>query len=86
MTKPDPVTRDSLVAARKSGVWTLRKDSEFYLRRREDDDLKRPGMVLKAGTVVHVHKVYRRGRAALLCYIDRTGKVWWSWTHATETP
>lgn len=78
------VTQADLRDAKKAGVWILRNDSMFYLNRRENDDLKRPGMVIKAWTPVHVEKVSRRGRAALLCYIDRSGKVWWSWTHATE--
>jgi hypothetical protein len=79
------ITQGDLRVADRTGVWTLERDALFYLRRYHDtDQLKGPGMVLKAGTHVHVEKVYRRGRAALLCYIDRTGKVWWSWTHATE--
>lgn len=79
------VTQEQLRNAREAGVWTVDKDSAFYMHRSPDSSfLRRPSVVVKAGTVVHVHKVYRRGRAALLCYMDRTGKVWWSWTHATK--
>ena len=79
------ITQADLREALRLGYWTVEKDSAFYIKRYYDSgDLKRPSVVVKAGTVVHVNKVYRRGRAALLCYIDRSGKVWWSWTHATE--
>ena len=77
------ITMQDLREAKERGEWTLKRDSLFYLRR-YGDDLKRPGVVIKAGTVVAVEKVYRRGRAALLRYVDITGKVWWSWTHAQE--
>jgi hypothetical protein len=78
------ISQEDLRNAKKVGVWTLKKDTQFRLKRNyETDDLKMPCVVIKEGTVVHVDKVYCRGRAALLCYIDRTGKVWWSWTHAS---
>lgn len=69
--------------AKRLGRWQIEKDSLFFLNR-YGDDLKRPGVVIKSGTVVEVEKLYRRGRCAMLKYTDRTGKVWWSWTHATE--
>ncbi len=78
------ITQQDLRDARKAGVWQLWKDAQFRItRHRDTDDLKPPSVVIKAGTFVYVEKVYRKGRAALLCYIDKTGKVWWSWTHAT---
>ena len=79
------ITQADLREALRLGYWTIERNSEFYIKRYYiSGELKRPGMVLKAGTLVHVNKVYRRGRAALLCYIDTSGKVWWSWTHATQ--
>ncbi len=79
------VTQSDLREAKQRGTWILSKDSEFYIKRlRESDYLKRPAVVIKEGTIVHVEKVWRRGRAALLRYVDRSGKTWWSWTHATE--
>lgn len=71
--------RDALADNR----WTLDKDALFYLYRRRNDDLRKPTVVIRKGTIVNVEKVYRRGRAALLKYTDRTGKVWWAWTHAS---
>lgn len=57
----------------------------FYLRRCSvTDELRPPQMIVKKGTTVFVKKVWRRGRAALVCYLDRTGKAWWAWIHATE--
>ena len=69
--------------AKRLGRWQIEKDSLFFLRN-YGDELKHPGVVIKSGTVVEVEKLYRRGRCALLKYTDRTGKVWWSWTHASE--
>ena len=69
--------------AKRLGRWQLENKHEFYLNR-YGDDLKRPGVAIKAGTVVEVEKLYRRGRCAMLKYTDVTGQVWWSWTHATE--
>lgn len=85
MTTQPPMMHD-LRLAHKRGYLTLEKASAFKMKRYYggSDDLYGPQMVLKAGTVVHVVKVYRRGRAALLQYIDTTGKVWWSWTHAKD--
>ena len=74
-----------LRAAKQCGHWILQRDSAFYLQRHNDtNDLKQPTVVIKSGTVVEVEKLYRRGRAAMLRYTDRSGKVWWSWTHASE--
>lgn len=79
------VTQADLRKAHRLGFWTIDKPSAFYLVRGHLTGLLgKPSVVVKAGTTVHVAKVYRRGRAALLSYIDRSGKVWWSWTHATE--
>jgi len=81
----DKTTQADLRKAKYDGVWKLEKDSAFYSKRyRDTENLKSPLMVLPSGTVVHVEKVYRRGRAALLCHIDQNGNVWWSWTHASE--
>lgn len=79
------ITQSDLRQAKAVGVWILDKDSAFYLKRwRPGDELRAPKMVLKRDVLVNVEKVYRRGRAALLRYTDRSGKVWWSWIHATE--
>ena len=79
------ITMQDLRDAKRLGRWQLEEDSMFYLRRgNESDDLFKPGVVIKEGTVVEVEKLYRRGRCALLKYTDRSGKVWWSWTHASE--
>ncbi len=77
------ITMQELRDAKKSGQWTLERAQLFFINR-YGDFLKRPGVVIKAGTVVDVVKLYRRGRCALLKYTDRTGKIWWSWTHASE--
>jgi hypothetical protein len=78
------ITMQDLRNAKRLGRWQIEKDSMFYLRRNDADDLFKPGVVIKSGTVAEVVKIHRRGRCALLKYTDRTGKVWWSWTHATE--
>jgi hypothetical protein len=79
------ITMQDLRTALKCDRWKLEKDTAFHLKRYNDTGtLRPPRVVIKAGTVVGVEKVYRRGRAALLRYTDRTGKVWWSWTHAGE--
>jgi hypothetical protein len=78
------ITMAELREALKAGKWTLERDSMFFLRRGSQDHLYRPSVVIKADVDVEVEKVYRRGRCALLKYVDRTGKTWWSWTHATE--
>lgn len=76
-------TREELRNARERGFLELDKPSAFYeYRGRFTDELLKPSITLCAGVVVHVHKVYNRGKAALLCHIDDSGKVWWSWTHA----
>jgi hypothetical protein len=76
-------TREELQAALKAGRWTLRKDSLFYLFRiGSKDQLFKPTAVLRGGTEVGVVKLYRGGQAALLRYVDRAGREWWSWTHA----
>ncbi len=75
------VTKTQLQWAHKIGQWMLKKDTEFYIRRLSDDRLVRPAVVLKSGTVVEVIKLYRKGEAALLKYTDKSGKIWWSWTH-----
>jgi hypothetical protein len=69
--------------AKRLGRWQIEKDSLFFIHN-YGGELKRPGVVIKSGTVVEVEKLYRRGRCALLKYTDRSGKVWWSWTHASE--
>jgi len=77
------IKEEDLRRAKELGHWTLDNDSQFRLRRHYDtDSLHPPNLILKAGTVVHVVKVYRRGQAALLSHIDANGTVWWSWTHA----
>jgi hypothetical protein len=76
-------TQQDLRDAKKAGVWTLKRNSAFCLRRSPgSDNLRGPTAVLKAGTVVRVEKIYRRGRAAPLCYPHPSGEGWWSWTHA----
>ena len=78
------VTQEDLRRAHRAGVWMVEKPSAFFLNcGRLTGDLFGPRITLKPRTFVFVSKVYRRGRAALLCYIDKSGKVWWSWTHAT---
>lgn len=77
------ITMQDLREAKRVNRYVVEKPSAFYLNR-IGDDLKKPSVVLRSGTVVEVVKVYRRGRAALLRYVDRSGKTWWSWTHATE--
>ena len=79
------ITMAELRDALKANQWTIEKDSAFYLKHYQDTgELKKPMVVIKSGTVVGVEKVYRRGRAALLRYTDTSGKIWWSWTHASE--
>lgn len=69
--------------AKRLGRIQLQKDSMFYQRRYSDSgQLRKPTIVVEAGVVVEVEKLYRRGRAALLKHTDSTGVVWWSWTHA----
>lgn len=77
------ITMQELRDAKQSGHWRLERASMFYLRR-YGDELRKPTVVIKEGTTVDVEKLYRRGRCALLKYTDHTGKVWWSWTHASE--
>lgn len=78
------MTPDELRAAKKTGALVLQKTTLFYLwRRAGDDQLKRPRVLIRAGTLVAVEKVCQRGAAALLKYTDRSGKVWWSWMHST---
>ena len=77
------ITMQELRDAKQRGKWKIEKDSMFFLHRYADA-LKRPSVVIKSGTTVDVEKLYRRGRCALLKYTDRSGKVWWSWTHASE--
>ena len=77
------ITMGELREALRAGEWRMDKASMFFLNQ-YDGVLKKPTVVIKAGTVVTVVKVYRRGRAALLRYTDRTGKDWWSWAHASE--
>lgn len=78
------VTMQDLRDAYKSGWAITDKDRMFFLRQRSNGDCHGPTVILKRGTKVKVEKIYRRGRAALLQYTDRSGKVWRSWTHATE--
>ena len=77
------ITMQQLRDAKKVGKWKLLRDVMFYLNR-YGDQLVKPTVVIKSGTVVEVESIYRRGRCALLKYTDITGKVWWSWTHASE--
>lgn len=83
MKQIKPTTPDDLLKAKLHGTFTLTNDTLFFLNRNiESGDLKAPVVIIKENTVVFVHKTYRKGRAALLCYIDKSGKVWWSWKHA----
>ena len=74
--------QEDLQTAYVARRWALPKNTRFHLRRWSSDELRGPCAVLRAGTLVGVVKLYRRGQAALLSYTDRSGKIWWSWTHA----
>lgn len=76
------VTMQQLREANRLGRYQLPEPQAFYLNK-YGDELKRPMVTVNAGVVVEVVKVYRRGRAAMLKYTDKTGKEWWSWEHAS---
>lgn len=79
------VTMLNLRNAKRLGRMQLTKSSMFYQRRSSDSGrLRGQTIIVEAGRVVEVEKLYRRGRAALLKHTDAGGTVWWSWTHATE--